>query len=99
MVAITIICQRRTCGRRSAAGRAAILGGGVEADGSLQRPSGHRAFCGCLAQGGAQIIKSKAMISKRVIKKIAREIAAHFHPRQVILFGSYAYGKPTEDSD
>ena len=39
------------------------------------------------------------MIGKRVIKKIAREIAAHFHPRQVILFGSYAYGKPTEDSD
>ena len=39
------------------------------------------------------------MISKRVIKKIAQEIADHCHPRQVILFGSYAYGRPTEDSD
>jgi predicted nucleotidyltransferase len=39
------------------------------------------------------------MVSKRAIKKIAREIADHFHPRQVILFGSHAYGRPTEDSD
>jgi predicted nucleotidyltransferase len=39
------------------------------------------------------------MISKRVIKKIVQEIVDHFHPRQVILFGSHAYGSPTEDSD
>jgi uncharacterized protein len=39
------------------------------------------------------------MVSKSVIKNIAQEIADHFHPRQVILFGSYAYGRPTEDSD
>lgn len=39
------------------------------------------------------------MISKKTIKKVAREIAAHFHPEQVILFGSYAYGTPTPDSD
>jgi len=39
------------------------------------------------------------MVSKRTIKKVTKEIVAHFHPRQVILFGSYAYGTPTEDSD
>lgn len=39
------------------------------------------------------------MVSKRAIRKIAREIVDHFHPRQVILFGSHAYGRPTEDSD
>jgi predicted nucleotidyltransferase len=39
------------------------------------------------------------MISKKTIKKVAREIAEHFHPRQVILFGSHAYGAPTKDSD
>lgn len=28
-----------------------------------------------------------------------QQIAEHFHPEKVILFGSYAYGKPTSDSD
>ena len=26
-------------------------------------------------------------------------LGEHFHPEQVILFGSYAYGEPTKDSD
>src|SRR5262245_54516461 len=39
------------------------------------------------------------MISKRTIKKVAEEIVDSFRPRKVILFGSYAYGRPTEDSD
>ncbi len=33
------------------------------------------------------------------IRKIVRQIVDHFHPQQVILFGSYAYGEPTEESD
>lgn len=33
------------------------------------------------------------------IQKIVRQIVDCFHPQQVILFGSYAYGQPTEDSD
>lgn len=37
--------------------------------------------------------------SFRKIKGLAGEIARHFHPHQIILFGSYADGKPTEDSD
>jgi predicted nucleotidyltransferase len=39
------------------------------------------------------------MVSKKSIKKVAKEIVAHFHPEKVILFGSHAYGTPTEDSD
>lgn len=39
------------------------------------------------------------MVSKRAIKQVAKEIVEHFHPRQVILFGSYAYGTPTANSD
>jgi predicted nucleotidyltransferase len=38
-------------------------------------------------------------ISKRTISTFARKIARQFHPDKIILFGSYAYGKPTEDSD
>jgi len=33
------------------------------------------------------------------IRKLAREIAQKFQPNKIILFGSYAYGKPHRDSD
>jgi len=33
------------------------------------------------------------------IRSVTRQIVQRFHPQKVILFGSYAYGQPTEDSD
>ncbi|MDQ3003792.1 MAG: nucleotidyltransferase domain-containing protein [Anaerolineales bacterium] len=38
-------------------------------------------------------------ISRRTISVFARQIAKQFNPEKIILFGSYAYGEPTEDSD
>ena len=35
----------------------------------------------------------------RAIRKFAREVAERFLPDKIILFGSYAYGTPNEDSD
>ena len=35
----------------------------------------------------------------RVIRRYARAIAEEFHPDRIVLFGSYAYGTPHEDSD
>ncbi|MBI3465886.1 MAG: nucleotidyltransferase domain-containing protein [Planctomycetes bacterium] len=35
----------------------------------------------------------------RVIRRFAREVAERFHPDQIILFGSHAYGTPHADSD
>src|SRR5438132_4565116 len=40
-----------------------------------------------------------ANIPMRVIRRYARAIADEFHPDKIILFGSYAYGTPQEDSD
>jgi len=40
-----------------------------------------------------------ANIPRQVIRRYARAVAAHFHPEKIILFGSYAYGMPHEDSD
>ena len=40
-----------------------------------------------------------ANIPLRVIHRYARAIAQEFHPDKIILFGSYAYGTPHEDSD
>ena len=39
------------------------------------------------------------MVDTHQIQGIGRTIAKQFNPRQIILFGSYAYGTPTEDSD
>jgi len=33
------------------------------------------------------------------IRSVTRQIVQQFHPHKVILFGSYAYGQPTADSD
>ncbi len=33
------------------------------------------------------------------IWRIGKDIGATFKPKRVYLFGSYAYGKPTQDSD
>ena len=35
----------------------------------------------------------------RVIREYVRRVAECFQPDRIILFGSYAYGTPNEDSD
>lgn len=35
----------------------------------------------------------------RLIRRFARQVAEHFKPDKIILFGSHAYGKPHADSD
>ncbi len=39
------------------------------------------------------------MIDREDIVALAERIAREFEPERIILFGSYAYGTPTEDSD
>jgi uncharacterized protein len=39
------------------------------------------------------------MISMRQIQRYCDAIAAAFKPTKIILFGSYAYGKPSQESD
>ncbi len=39
------------------------------------------------------------IVSRGRIKRLAEEIGRKFHPRKVILFGSYARGEATADSD
>ena len=39
------------------------------------------------------------MIERTAIQALADEIASKFDVERIILFGSYAYGTPTEDSD
>jgi len=39
------------------------------------------------------------MITPAQIQRVSDEIVQKFRPERIILFGSYAYGTPTEDSD
>lgn len=39
------------------------------------------------------------MISLSQIEAFSQQIVERFQPERIILFGSYAYGQPTEDSD
>jgi predicted nucleotidyltransferase len=39
------------------------------------------------------------MISQKQIEHFGRQLAAAFHPEKIVLFGSYAYGRPHSDSD
>jgi predicted nucleotidyltransferase len=38
-------------------------------------------------------------IPRSAIRRFARQIAERFHPKRVILFGSYAHGTPQAESD
>jgi uncharacterized protein len=39
------------------------------------------------------------LVPMSAIRRFARQIAERFHPDRIILFGSYAYGTATADSD
>jgi len=39
------------------------------------------------------------LVKRTQIRAFSNAIAREFRPRKIVLFGSYAYGKPTEDSD
>ena len=39
------------------------------------------------------------MVTKRQIRAFSKRVAEEFKPDRIILFGSYANGSPTEDSD
>ena len=41
----------------------------------------------------------KTTATEQDITEVVAQIVGHFHPQQVVLFGSYAYGTPTPDSD
>ena len=45
------------------------------------------------------IVTQRRRIPMQAIRTLAQQIAARFQPDKIILFGSYAYGKPKPESD
>jgi uncharacterized protein len=44
-------------------------------------------------------INQRRRIPRRAIQSVVEQIAAQYAPDKIILFGSYAYGKPRPESD
>ncbi|MCI0695285.1 nucleotidyltransferase domain-containing protein [candidate division KSB1 bacterium] len=44
-------------------------------------------------------VNERRRIRKRAIRAVVKQIAEKFRPEKIILFGSYAYGKPRPESD
>lgn len=38
-------------------------------------------------------------VDERLMGQVVQRIVAQFNPIKIVLFGSYAYGSPTPDSD
>ncbi len=47
----------------------------------------------------ARALEPRRLIDKKSIEDFSGEVVRNFHPERIILFGSYTYGKPTENSD
>ncbi len=43
------------------------------------------------------MVKDKKI--RKIISEVVEKIKRDYQPEKIILFGSYAYGTPTEDSD
>lgn len=43
--------------------------------------------------------RKRKRVSRQTIQKTVQQIAEQFEPDKIILFGSYAYGRPNADSD
>jgi len=55
-----------------------------------------------VAQGATvqvPLINARQRISQHVIEDTVRQIVQKFRPERIILFGSYAYGQPRQESD
>jgi len=43
--------------------------------------------------------RGDTLVPPKLLRAITKRIVENIHPEKIILFGSYAYGKPTLDSD
>src|SRR5438128_8457124 len=51
------------------------------------------------AATGRRFRDHRGLISRAAIDRLAQQVAEGFRPDRIILFGSYAYGRPDADSD
>jgi uncharacterized protein len=52
-----------------------------------------------LSNPDTSVTRVMHVVEQNVLDEMVRRLVAEFQPEQIILFGSYAWGEPTEDSD
>jgi len=52
-----------------------------------------------LLAAGIVFVHHVVMVKRAQIRAFSEAVAREFHPQRIVLFGSYACGHPTEDSD
>lgn len=52
-----------------------------------------------LLAGKVILLHCFVMVKRSQIRAFSQAVARRFRPRKIVLFGSYAYGNPNEDSD
>ena len=66
---------------------------------SATRQADPTAVCGDKRMFENETMTDQNNITLVSIREAVEEIVQNFHPRSIFLFGSYAYGTPTSDSD
>ncbi len=51
------------------------------------------------SEKGIEKFRGDTLLTKELLRAITQRIVEAVHPDKIILFGSYAYGEPTPDSD
>lgn len=64
-----------------------------------QRPPKNSASSSHTRDISARTTNSRKKIATALLQEMTRRLVNEFQPEQVILFGSYAWGTPNEDSD
>lgn len=64
-----------------------------------KKARGKKAAARAVRSGTARKTPTFKRVSRRQIQAVVDRLVAALDPEKVILFGSYAYGKPTIDSD
>ena len=63
------------------------------------RPEGPSALARLIDFEPCERHKRRVIVASDQIQELVDRIVRHFQPERVILFGSYAYGRPRPDSD
>jgi predicted nucleotidyltransferase len=71
----------------------------MELRNSRRAPNKRTSSRGSDGSGNGQVQTPFKLVTRPQIRAVVDRIIESVHPKKIILFGSYAYGKPTIDSD
>jgi len=62
-------------------------------------PTSEANYCGEECEGWGALREAVKTLEQSLLDEVVQRLAEEFRPEQIFLFGSHAWGQPTEDSD